>query len=333
MKTAVFSTKPYDKLFFEKVNASLDSPHELVYFESHLNEETIFLARDFPCVCAFVNDTLNSSMLRQLKAGNTQLLALRSAGFNHVDMKVANDIGLPVVRVPAYSPHAIAEYTIALILTLNRKIPRAHNRVREGNFSLNGLMGFDLYGKTVGIVGTGKIGSLVALLLKAFGCQVLAYDIQPSKSLTAHGVQYVDKDYLLQTSDIISFHCPLFPETRHFIHAGNLDELKDNVMIINTSRGAVLDTAVIIKGLKTKKIGALGLDVYEEEEPLFFEDLSDTIIQDDVFSRLLTFPNVLITGHQAFFTEEAMHEIAKTTLNNITAFENKEPLLNQVLYG
>jgi D-lactate dehydrogenase len=332
MKTAIFSSKPYDKCFFDQINSQLkpEFQHELVYFDSHLNDETVFLAKDFPCVCAFVNDTLNASVIKQLKAGNTQLIALRSAGFNHVDLKAAQEAGIPVVRVPAYSPHAVAEYTIALMLTLNRKIHRAYNRVREGNFALNGLMGFDLNKKTIGIIGTGKIGGIVAGILQSFGCHVLAHDISPDQELIKSGIKYVDKDTLLKSSDILSFHCPLVHETHHFIRENNLALLKDNVMIINTSRGAVLNTKAIIHGLKSQKIGALGLDVYEEEGPLFFEDLSDTIIQDDVFSRLLTFPNVLITGHQAFFTEEAMHAIAQTTLDNIHAFEQKKPLINQV---
>lgn len=328
MKIAIFSSKPYDKDFFEQVNGSFY--HELVYFESHLNEETVALANGFPCVCAFVNDSLTAPVIKCLKKGNTQLIALRSAGYNHVDLKAAKLANITVVRVPAYSPHAVAEHAIALILTLNRKIHRAYGRVREGNFSLHGLMGFDLYGKTVGIIGTGKIGSLVASILIGFGCLVLANDPFSNEALKAIGVKYVTADELLKSSDILSFHCPLTLDTRHFINEKNMALLKNNVMIINTSRGAVLDTHVLIQGLKSGKVGSLGLDVYEEEGGLFFEDLSDTIIQDDVFARLLTFPNVVITGHQGFFTQEAMHNIAETTLKNITAFEHKQTLANQI---
>lgn len=328
MKIAIFSSKPYDICSFDQVNTSFQ--HELVYFESHLNEETVALAQNFPCVCVFVNDCLTAPVIECLKKGNTRLIALRSAGFNHVDLKAAAAAGIIVVRVPAYSPHAVAEHAIALILTLNRKIHRAYGRVREGNFSLHGLMGFDLYGKTVGIIGTGKIGSLVASILTGFGCLVLAYDLFPNDALKALGVKYVAADELLKSSDILSFHCPLTLDTHHFINEKNIALLKDNVMIINTSRGAVLDTHVLIQGLKSSKIGSLGLDVYEEEGGLFFEDLSDTIIQDDVFARLLTFPNVVITGHQGFFTQEAMHNIAETTLENVSAFEQKLSLVNQV---
>lgn len=324
MKTAIFNCKPYDRLFFENANQHFN--HELVYLTAHLNESTVALAKGFPCICAFVNDTLNATVIHQLKEGGTKLIALRSAGFNHVDLKATADADIMVVRVPAYSPHAVAEHTIALILTLNRKIHRAYNRVREGNFSLDGLMGFDLYGKTIGIVGTGQIGSITASILQGFGCHVIAYDPKPNESLTS--VTYVTPEVLLKTADILSFHCPLLPETKHFIHEKNLHLLKDHVMIINTSRGAVLDTKTMIEGLKTGKIGALGLDVYEEEGCLFFEDLSNTIIQDDIFARLLTFPNVIITGHQAFFTQEAMQSIAETTLENIDAFEHKQPLVN-----
>lgn len=328
MKIAMFSSKPYDQTSFDSTNTSFQ--HELTYFSAHLNEETVSLAHEFPCVCVFVNDTLNREVITQLKKGKTRLIALRSAGFNHVDLKATRDMGMTVVRVPAYSPHAVAEHTIALMLTLNRKIHRAYTRVREGNFSLDGLMGFDICGKTIGIVGTGKIGSITASILQGFGAHVIAYDPYPNDTLKTQGVHYVKAEVLLQTSDIISFHCPLLQETHHFIHANNITLLKDHVMIINTSRGAVLDTKAIIQGLKNQKIGSLGLDVYEEESALFFEDLSDTIIQDDIFSRLLTFPNVVITGHQAFFTKEAMKNIAQTTLTNIQSFEQKTSLINQV---
>jgi D-lactate dehydrogenase len=328
MKIAMFSSKPYDKTFFDPINTAFQ--HELTYFSVHLNEETASLAHEFACVCVFVNDTLNANVINQLKKGKTRLIALRSAGFNHVNLKAACDAKMTVVRVPAYSPHAVAEHTIALMLTLNRKIHRAYARVREGNFSLDGLMGFDIFGKTIGIVGTGKIGSITANILQGFGAQVIAYDPCHNDEIKAKGIQYMSSEALLQSSDVISFHCPLLPETHHFINENNIALLKDNVMIINTSRGAVLDTKALIQGLKSQKIGSLGLDVYEEESALFFEDFSDTIIQDDIFARLLTFPNVVITGHQAFFTKEAMKNIAETTLINIRDFEEKKSLRNQV---
>jgi D-lactate dehydrogenase len=250
-----------------------------------------------------------------------RLIALRSAGFNNVDLKAARELGLTVARVPAYSPHAVAEHTIALLLALNRKIHRAYNRVREGNFALDGLLGFDLYGKTVGVVGTGKIGAIVARILMGFGCEVIAVDPYPNENCISSGVRYVTWEQLCASSDIITLHCPLTPATRHLVDAAALKKMKRGVMLINTSRGAVIDTRAVIDGLKNNTIGNLGLDVYEEEADLFFEDLSEHFIADDVFARLLTFPNVLVTGHQAFFTTEALRNIAETTIANITSFE------------
>lgn len=328
MKVAVFSTKSYDRTFLEAANAN--HAHELFFFEPNLNYETSVLAAGFPCVCVFVNDQLDAKTLTKLESQGTKLIALRSAGFNNVDILKAAQLGLTVVRVPAYSPYAVAEHTIGLILALNRKLHRAYGRVREGNFSLDGLLGFDLYGKTVGIIGTGKIGAITAQILHGFGCGLLAYDKSPQQDCQALGVKYVSLPELFATSDIISLHCPLTPETHHLIDAEAVLQMKTGVMLINTSRGGLIDTKAVIKGLKSGKIGYLGLDVYEQEEDLFFEDYSNTVIQDDLFQRLLTFPNVLITGHQAFFTVEALRSIAETTLGNISEFEQGKPCVNQV---
>jgi D-lactate dehydrogenase len=326
MDLAVFSTKPYDRRFLEAANAQYG--HDLRFFEPRLTPETVSLATGFTGVCAFVNDVLSAPVLRKLAAGGTKLIALRSAGFNHVDLNAAQTLGLTVARVPAYSPFAVAEHALALILTLNRKTHRAFNRVREGNFALDGLLGFDLHGKTVGVVGTGKIGLIFARLMAGFGCEVLAYDPYPNPEVRA---RYVSLPELLEAADIVSLHCPLTPETYHLIGADAVAQMKPGTMLINTSRGALVDTRAVIAGLKSGRIGALGLDVYEEEGDLFFEDLSDRVIQDDVFTRLLTFPNVLITGHQGFFTVEALENIARTTLHNATAFETGAGELHRVV--
>jgi len=328
MKVAVFSTKSYDRKFLEAANA--DCGHELVFFELRLTCETSLLAAGFPVVCVFVNDQLDAKILSQLASQGTKLIALRSAGFSHVDLSKAHELGLTVVRVPAYSPYAVAEHAVGMMLTLNRKIHRAYNRVREGNFSLEGLLGFDMHGKTVGIVGTGKIGAIAAQILNAFSCHLLAYDQAPNPNCQRLGVQYVALPELLTAADIISLHCPLSPETYHLINAETISLMKTGVMLINTSRGALIDTKAAINGLKSGKIGYLGLDVYEQEGDLFFEDFSNTVIQDDLFERLLTFPNVLITGHQAFFTNEALKSIAETTLANISDFEQGQPCPNRV---
>jgi D-lactate dehydrogenase len=319
MLVAFFSTHAFDRLFFDSANSS--RRHELHYLEARLTPATCVLTLNAPAVCAFVNDQLSDDVLERLAAGRTRLIALRSAGFNHVDLKAAHKLGLTVVRVPAYSPHAVAEHTIALILALNRKIYRAYARVREGNFALDGLVGFDLHGRTAGIVGTGKIGAGVARILTGFGCRVLAYDIAPNADCQAIGVEYVSLNDLWAQSEIVTLHAPLTPETRHMVDATAIARMKRGVMLINTGRGALIDTPAVIAALKRGQIGYLGLDVYEEEEALFFEDLSSLIIQDDVFARLLTFPNVIVTAHQAFFTQEALRAIADTTLDNITAFE------------
>jgi D-lactate dehydrogenase len=327
MRIAMFSTKTYDVTYFDRANAA--HGHELTYFEPRLLEATAALAAGYPAVCAFVNDHLDAPVLAKLQAGGTRLIALRSAGFNHVDLEAADALGLTVARVPAYSPHAVAEHALAMILSLNRKLARANNRVREGNFSLEGLLGFDLHGKTVGVVGTGKIGRIFAGIVKGFGCRVLAYDPFPHPEVEAIGT-YVPLATLLAESDVVSLHCPLTPETYHLIDAEAVERMKPGAMLVNTSRGALVDTLAAIEGLKSGRIGHLGLDVYEEEENLFFQDLSDRVIQDDVFSRLLTFPNVLVTGHQAFFTAEAVTAIAETTLANATAFETGEGTLHRV---
>lgn len=327
MRIAVFSTKPYDRTFLDKANEG--HGHELVYLDARLTAETAPLAAGFAGVCAFVNDKLDAEVLQLLHAKGTRLIALRSAGFNNVDLPETERLGMTVARVPAYSPHAVAEHAVALVLSLNRMTFRAYNRVREGNFSLDGLLGFDLYGKTVGVIGTGKIGLIFADIMHGFGCKILAYDPFPSPDAKAF-VEYVALDRLLGEADIVSLHCPLTPETDHLIDASAVAQMKDGVMLINTGRGRVIDTKAVIEGLKSGKIGRLGLDVYEEEEHLFFQDLSQRVISDDQFMRLTTFHNVLITGHQAFFTAEALTNIADTTIANITAFESGSGTLHRV---
>lgn len=328
MKIGFFDTHGFERAVFQKANES--SQHEIAFFETRLTDQTVNLASGYPCVCAFVNDRLGEKSLRALSAGGTRLIALRSAGFNHVDLSSAHALGLRVVRVPEYSPHAVAEHAVALILSLNRKIHRAYNRVREGNFSLDGLVGFDLNMKTVGVVGTGRIGSVMAKILSGFGCNVIAYDFVQNPKLVEMGVQYVDLDEILRKSDIISLHVPLTPKTRYLIDERALALTKPGVMLINTGRGALIDTRALIKSLKSGHIGCAGLDVYEEEEGLFFEDLSEQILQDDKLARLMTFPNVLLTSHQAFLTEEALGNIAHVTLQNISEFENGNDLKNEV---
>jgi D-lactate dehydrogenase len=328
MKVALFSSKPYDEQFFQRENAK--HGHELRYLEAHLSSETAALAAGADAVCAFVNDHLDAEVLGILANSGVRLLALRSAGFNHVDLKAAGRLGMTVARVPAYSPHAVAEHAIALLLSLNRKIHRAHARVREANFSLQGLIGFDLHGRTVGVIGTGKIGEIFARIMTGFGCRVLGVDKAKNASCRAFGVEYVSLDELFRRSDVISLHCPLNPETEHIINARALGLMKKGIYLINTGRGGLVDTKALLVALKAQHVGGVCLDVYEEEEELFFEDLSSHIIQDDVFMRLLTFPNVLITAHQGFFTEEALSNIAATTLGNITAFESGRGVLHLV---
>jgi len=327
MKVALFGCKPYDRRFFEAANQSYN--HELIFLDPHLHEKTALVAKGAEAVCIFVNDQLNAETAAILAEPGVRLVALRCAGYNNVDLEATKRLGIQVVRVPAYSPHAVAEHAIALILTLNRKIHRAYYRVREGNFSLNGLLGFDLHGRTVGIIGTGKIGRIVGQILYGFGCRILAYDPFPNKEFSQIG-QYVDLEELYAESDIISLHCPLTAANTHLINEKAIAQMKPGVMLINTSRGGLIDTQAVIDGLKNKTIGYLALDVYEKEADLFFEDLSDEVIQDDVFERLLTLPNVIITGHQAFFTEEALHNIADTTLSNISEIETTNDCKNIV---
>ena len=328
MRVLFYSSKPHDKEYFEAANQ--DFSFELRFVEEKLSEHSVQLITDESAICAFVNDVLSRDVLAALAKTGVKLIALRCAGFNNVDMNTARELGLTVVRVPAYSPHAVAEHTLCLMLSLNRKVHRAYFRTRDGNFSLQGLLGFDLHGRTLGIIGTGKIGAVLAKTTTAMGMRVIANDPVRSSECERYGVEYVSVDQLLAESDIISLHCPLTPETKHLIDEQALKTVKKGVMIINTSRGAVLDTTAVIKGLKSQTIGYLGLDVYEQESELFFEDHSLEIIQDDTFTRLLTFPNVLITSHQGFFTSDALANIAETTLENIRQFANNEVLDNQV---
>jgi D-lactate dehydrogenase len=329
VKVAVFSTRPYDRRFLDAANAG-ECVHELAYFEPKLAAATVGLASGAEAVCVFVNDRLDRQALEALKQAGVGLVALRCAGFNNVDLAAAEERAIRVARVPAYSPHAVAEHTVALILALNRKTHRAYARVREGNFALDGLLGFDLRGRTAGIVGTGRIGIEAARILIGFGCRVVGFDPAPGAELEAMGGRYVPLDELLESSDIVSLHCPLNPATHHLIGERAIARMKAGVMLINTSRGAVVDTKAVIAGLKSGRIGYLGLDVYEEEGDLFFENLSDQMIRDDVFARLLTFPNVLITGHQAFFTEEAMRAIAETTVANISSYAQTGRAIHEV---
>ncbi len=327
MDVALFSTKPYDRTFMEAASAGR---HRLTFIEAHLTPATAVLARGAGAVCPFVSDTIDAGTLQVLHGLGVRLVALRSAGFNNVDLAAAKRLGITVARVPAYSPEAIAEHAVALILSLNRGIHRAYARVREGNFALDGLLGFNMHGRSVGVVGTGRIGAATARILLGFGCRVMAHDPAPDPALAALGVAYVPLEELLGGADIVTLHCPLLPATRHLIDAGAIARMRRGAMLINTSRGAVLDTQAAIEGLKSGAIGHLGLDVYEEEEALFFEDLSDTVIRDDVFQRLLTFPNVLVTGHQGFFTREAMAAIAEVTMANVSAFEAHGHALHEV---
>lgn len=328
MRVHVFSTRAYDRVYLDEANAT--AGHELRYLEPRLTTETAPLASGTPCICAFVNDQLDRAVLEWLAAGGTQLIALRCAGYNHVDLQAAADLGLRVVHVPRYSPHAVAEHTLALVLALNRRIHRAYNRVRESNFALEGMVGFDLFGKTVGVVGTGAIGREVVGIFRGFGCDVLAVDVRPSPEVRALGARYVEFDELCRRSDIITLHCPLLPETFHLIGDVALSQMRAGVMLINTSRGGLIDTRAAVRSLKARHLGYLGIDVYEEEAALFFEDRSTQGIADDVFARLLTFPNVLVTAHQGFLTTEALRAIAATTLASIGAFQQGLPLGHQV---
>jgi len=326
MKIAIFSTKPYDREFLLAANKE----HSLHFCEERLTLESAIFAHESEAVCIFVNDIADAAVLKALARQGTRLLLLRCAGFNQVDLAEATRLGIEVRRVPSYSPFAVAEHTLALILTLNRKTHRAFNRVRDGNFSLDGLLGFDLHGSTVGIIGTGKIGCLTARPLHAMGCRILGYDTFPNEDFTREGGTYVGLDEIIAESDILSLHVPLTPETHYIINAESLARTKRGVMLINTSRGALVDANALVGALKSGQVGYVGLDVYEQEAEVFFQDLSGEIIQDDTLQRLLSFPNVLITSHQAFFTSTAMTNIAETTLQNVADYEDRRSSANEV---
>lgn len=316
MQIAFFSAKPYDKLFFDRYNQEYGFTIE--YHETHLGPHIVNMIENTEAVCVFVNDKLTAEVIEVLSRKGVTTIALRCAGFNNVDLDAARRFHIRVCRVPAYSPEAVAEHTAAMLLTINRKTHKAYNRVREQNFSLDGLLGYNLSGKSVGVIGTGKIGKAFIRIMQGFGCRILAHDIAPDEVISKAGVTYLPLEYVLRESDIISLHCPLTPENHHLINRQTLSLMKPGVTIINTSRGGLIKTIDIIQGLKSRHVGALCIDVYEQEEKLFFRDLSSNIIDDDNIQRLMSFPNVLITAHQAFFTEEAMTEIAQVTLKNIS---------------
>ena len=330
MRVIVFSAKPYDKQFLAEANALSGNRHRLDWIEARLSLDTTPLAQGADAACLFVNDRADAAVLSALRAQGVRLLALRSAGFNHVDLVAAQRLGLTVARVPAYSPAAVAEHAVALVLALNRWTHRAYARVREGNFALDGLLGFNLAGRTVGVVGTGQIGTAFARIMAGFGCRLVGHDPVPNAECVSIGLAYLPLADLLASADIVSLHCPLTPTTHHLIDAAALDRMKRGAMLINTSRGGIVDTRAVIAALKSGMLGRLGLDVYEEEADLFFEDLSGAVMQDDVFARLLTFPNVIVTGHQGFFTIEAMRAIAGTTLANLDHFEDTGRALHEV---
>ena len=328
MKLAVFSTRRYDKSLLAKANS--DAGHELVFIQDRLTAETAALAAGCPAVCVFVNDSVDAQVLALLAQQGTRIVATRSTGYNHVDAAAAARLGIAVVRVTDYSPHSVAEFAVGLLLAVNRKIARASMRTREGNFELDGLMGFDLHGKTAGVIGTGKIGTIFARIMTGFGCTVVGHDRYPSPAFEALGGRYATIDELLDCSDVVSLHCPLTEETRHIVNAASLARAKRGGILVNTSRGGLVDTEAAIAALKTGQLGGLAIDVYEQEASLFFQDLSSTIITDDVIQRLVSFPNVIVTGHQAFFTVEAIGQIMRTTIESLTAFEQGRELVNLV---
>lgn len=329
MKVLFYSARNYDRRDFTEANTGL--AHTLEFIDARLTPLTVELAHGYDAVCTFVNDAIDAATINALAAGGTHLIALRCAGFNQIDLAAAAQAGITVVRVPAYSPHAVAEHSVGLILTLNRKFHRAYARVRDDNFLLDGLEGFDIFGKTVGVIGTGRIGSAFAKIMLGFGCKVLAYDpLQQDEELQTQGVSYASFEHVLSSADIVSLHCPLTPTSHHLLNHQTLALMKHGAMLINTSRGGLLDTAAVIGALKSKQLGALGLDVYEQEGDLFFKDLSGQVVDDDIFQRLLTFPNVVITGHQAFFTSEALRAIAETTLSNIDDYAAGRHCANEV---
>ncbi|MGL1957144.1 MAG: 2-hydroxyacid dehydrogenase [Colwellia sp.] len=319
MRIAVFSSKPYDEIYLSEF---VGEDQEIVFFETKLDKKTVVMAEGFDVLCCFVNDDLSKPIINKLSEYGIKLIALRCAGFNNVDLPVAQEKNITVCRVPEYSPHAVAEHALALLLSLNRNIHRAFNRVRENDYSLNGLLGFDLYQKKVGVIGTGKIGATFASIMKGMGCEVMAYDPFVNPDVENMGIPYVSLEEIWAESDIISLHCPLLPTTRHIVNSNSIAQMKKGVALINTSRGSLVDTKEVIKALKSGQVGYLGLDVYEEEANLFFENQSNQLLQDDVFARLQTFPNVIITGHQAFFTKEALSAIGRMTFDNINNFVN-----------
>jgi D-lactate dehydrogenase len=326
MKIAVFSTCKYDQEFLEEYNTG----HELVFFEAQLSMKNASLTQGFDAVCLFVNDLANQQIMERLEENGVKVILLRCAGFNNIDLDAAGDAGIKILRVPSYSPEAVAEYTMSMILTLNRKTHKAYNRVREGNFSLEGLMGFNLHRTKVAIIGTGNIGKALYRILKGFGCQIMAYDPFPNPELVADGLQYGTLEEVISNAEIVSMHCPLSEENHHMINHITLQFFKQGAMLINTSRGGLINTQDVIEALKSGKLGSVGLDVYEQESKLFFKNLSEDVIQDDLISRLISFPNVLITSHQGFFTREAMQQIATTTFINADAFAGGSKLDNEV---
>jgi D-lactate dehydrogenase len=331
VKAAVFSARRYDKNMLARANAQ--AGHELLFLDERLTAASAPLAAGCAAVCVFVNDTVDAEVLALLAAQGTRLVATRSTGYNQIDIAAAGRHGIAVVRVADYSPYSVAEFAVGLLLAVNRKIARASVRTREGNFDLDGLMGFDLHGKTVGVIGTGKIGAIFARIMLGFGCTVVGYDRYPSAAFEALGGRYVTVDELLACSDVVSLHCPLTEDTRHIVNAAALARAKRGSILINTSRGGLVDTVAATEALKTGQLGGLAIDVYEQEASLFFQDLSSAIICDDVIQRLVSFPNVIVTGHQAFFTEEAIGQIMQTTIASLTAFERGEPLVNRVTSG
>lgn len=329
-KMMFFDAKPYDRQFFNAANERFG--YEIKYINNRLSEDTASLARGYEAVCAFVNDDLSAPVIDLLHEAGVRVLVMRCAGYNNVDLKAVYQ-RIHVARVPAYSPYAVAEHAMALILGLNRKTHKAYNRTRDGNFALNGLLGFDLHGKTGGVVGTGRIGRVMASILKGFGMRVLLYDPHPDEAWArGEGMAYGPLDEVYREADVLSLHCPLTPETKYLIDADALQKMKQGIMLINTSRGGLIQTRDLIDALKSGKIGSAGLDVYEEEDEYFFEDRSSDVLTDDVLARLLTFPNVLVTSHQAFFTREALQNIAETTLTNLDEFFGGETMTNEVCY-
>jgi D-lactate dehydrogenase len=324
----MFSAKSYERTLLDELNAGYR--HELAYFDTLLGPGTVSLAAGFPVVSVVVNDVVDRDILKRLAAGGTKLVATRSTGFNHIDLGAARELGVKVVRVVDYSPNSVAEFAVGLLLALNRKIPRAYNRTREGNFELDGLMGFDLVDRTVGVIGTGKIGTIFARIMAGFGCELLGFDVHHSPEFEKLGGRYAEADEIQAEADIISLHCPLTPQTHHIVNARMLARVKRGALLINTSRGALVDTEAVIEALKSGQLGGIAIDVYEQEASLFFKDLSSTVIQDDVIQRLVSFPNVIVTGHQAFFTREALGTILGTTLRSISDFAAGRPLANEI---